>query len=138
MIQANETGSAEKQQGLKLGLFLFQPGISGGNVVTLIFAAFATMATITYVNFVQPFLLTEMLNIPAGRQGALTGALGALHEVAVILTMGVAGALSDRTGRRIVFVAGFLVLALGYLIYPLAGSEWQLFIFRQGWQAREG
>ena len=130
MVQANETGSPEEQQGLKLGLFLFQPGISGGNVVALIFATFATMATITYVNFVQPFLLTEMLNIPAERQGALTGALGALHEIAVILTMGIAGALSDRTGRRIVFVAGFLVLALGYLIYPLAGSEWQLFIFR--------
>lgn len=117
-------------EGLKLGLFAFQPGISGGNVVALIFATFATMATITYVNFVQPFLLTEMLAIPAERQGALTGALGALHEVAVILTMGVAGALSDRTGRRIVFVVGFVILACGYLIYPLAGSEWQLLIFR--------
>lgn len=131
MTNPSEPNTPAKPSGdLKLGPFLFQPGISGGNVAALIFATFATMATITYVNFVQPFLLTEMLQIPQDRQGALTGRLGALHEIAVIFTMGIAGALSDRTGRRIVFVIGFCVLALGYLVYPLATQEWQLLLFR--------
>jgi MFS family permease len=116
--------------GLKFGPLWFMPGLSGVNVATVNFAAFFTISTITFMSFVQPYVLTEMLHIPQARQGTFTGNLAALQEVVVILLMGFFGAWSDRVGRRLVFVVGFLLLAFGYFIYPLATSESQLMLFR--------
>jgi len=116
--------------GLKIGPLWFIPGYSGMNVFTLLFACLTSISAIAYMGFIQPYLLTEILHIPQAEQGALTGNLAAVQEVVVIMVMGVAGALSDRTGRKLIFVSGFLLLAAGYLIYPLANSVAQLYIFR--------
>ncbi len=111
-------------------IYWFKPGYTGVNIVTLLYAAIFSMTMLTMVNFVQPYLLEEVYEIPRRDQGALTGLLAALQEGVVILLMGLIGALSDRTGRRILFSLGFVVLAAGYFIYPLATSTEQLIIFR--------
>lgn len=116
--------------GLRLGPFWFVPGLTRGNVATVLLAAFCTMAVNTFMSFTQPYVLTEILNVPQARQGTLTGNLAAIQEVIVILAMGFFGAWSDRIGRRPVFVLGLLLLGFGYFIYPLASSESQLMIFR--------
>jgi MFS family permease len=116
--------------GLKLGPFWFVPGLTRGNVATVLVAAFCTMAVNTFMSFTQPYVLTEILNVPQARQGVLTGYLGSIQEVIVIAVMGFFGAWSDRVGRRLVFVVGLLLFAFGYFIYPLASSETQLMIFR--------
>ncbi len=118
------------RSGLHLLIYWFTPGYSVLNVVTLLYATAASLALLTLVNFIQPYLLQEVFNIPRGEQGALTGNLAALQEVVVILLMGLVGALSDRTGRRILFAAGFIVLGIGYFIYPFADSTLQLYLFR--------
>jgi len=118
------------KSGIKLGPLWFTPGYSGANIGTMLLGCLLTMSVITYLGFIQPYLLTEVLKIPPEEQGVLTGNLAAMQEVVVILIMGFAGALSDRTGRRFVFVTGFLVLAAGYAVYPLASSVTQLYIFR--------
>jgi MFS family permease len=41
----------------------------------------------------------------------------------VLLLVGVAGAVSDKTGRPLVFAAGFWLLAIGYCLYPLASGD---------------
>jgi len=106
------------------------PGYSYLNILTLLYASVFNLTLLTMVNFVQPYLLEEVLRIPRGEQGALTGFLAALQEVVVISLMGLVGALSDRTGRRILFSIGFVILALGYFLYPLASSPEQLIAFR--------
>jgi MFS family permease len=116
--------------GLKIGPLWFTPGYSGMNIFTMLFACLSSISAIAYMGFIQPYLLTEVLQIPQAEQGALTGNLAAVQEIVVIGVMGVAGALSDRTGRKLIFVSGFLLLAAGYLIYPLATSVAQLYIFR--------
>jgi MFS family permease len=116
--------------GLKFLFYWFTPGYSGVNVVSVLYGAFASLALLTLVNFIQPYLLQEVYNIPRAQQGVLTGNLAALQEVVVIVLMGLVGALSDRTGRRILFVAGFLVLGAGYFIYPLAEGQMQIYAFR--------
>lgn len=40
------------------------------------------------------------------------------------------GALSDRTGRRIVYVSGLVFTSLSFVIYPLAGTEGELIAYR--------
>ena len=116
--------------GLRFGSLWFRPGLSGVNVVTVNFAAFCTIAVITFMSFAQPYVLTESLNIPVERQGTVTGNLHALQEIVAIAVMSFFGAWSDRIGRRPVYVLALVLLGFGYFIYPLAGSEAELFLYR--------
>ena len=115
---------------LKLGPLWFQPGITGWNFTTLCYAGFSTISMISFISFIQPYLLTEILHMPASEQGTFTGFLHSLQEAIVILSTGFIGAWSDRTGRRIIFVVGFIIMAMGYLIMPLATNALQLIVFR--------
>jgi MFS family permease len=115
---------------LKLGPLWFQPGITGWNFTTLAYAGFSTISLISFISFIQPYLLTEILHMPAEEQGTFTGFLHSLQELLVIVLTGFIGAWSDRTGRRLIFVIGFAIMAFGYFIMPLAESATQLVIFR--------
>lgn len=118
------------QSGLNFLSMWFTPGFSAANVATVNFAAFGTISIITFMSFMQPYVLNEILQIPTERQGRFTGNLAAMQEVVIILLMGFFGAWSDQVGRRLVFVLGFGFLGFGYFIYPLATSESQLTLFR--------
>jgi len=116
--------------GIKLGPLYFTPGVTGKNLGTMLFAGFGTMAMISFMSFMQPYVLTELLNIPQEKQGALTGNLHAFQEILFIAAAGFVGALSDRIGRPIVYGCGFIIVALGYALYPLTDSIIQLYIVR--------
>ena len=85
---------------------------------------------IVYLSLIQPYLLTEIVGIPEARQGIVTGYLALMQECIVIALVGFVGAWSDRVGRRRIYVLGLCTLGAGYLIYPMAGSELDLFIYR--------
>ncbi len=115
---------------MKLGPLWFQPGITGWNFVTMAYAGFSTISMISFISFIQPYLLTEILHMPLSEQGTFTGLLHSLQELIVITATGFIGAWSDRTGRRFIFVLGFIIMGCGYMIMPLAASASQLIIFR--------
>ena len=115
---------------LKIGFLRFQPGITGLNLTTMLFAAFGTMAMVTFMSFMQPYVLTELMHIPEQDQGSLTGNLHAFQELIYISLAGFVGAISDRVGRPLVYGAGFFMLAAGYALYPMADSIIQLYIVR--------
>lgn len=117
----------QKPAGLKIGPLAFQPGVTYGNVAAVVYSGFITVALMSYINFVQPFLLSDILHIPADQQGSVTGNLVLLQEIIILTLMGFSGALSDRVGRRIIFVVGFLVLAAGYFLYPLVDNVAELY-----------
>ena len=60
------------------------------------YASLTTIALLIYLGFIQPYLLTEVLDIPRGEQGSITGRLASLQEVIVIVAMATIGALSDQ------------------------------------------
>jgi MFS family permease len=115
---------------LKLGPLWFTPGVTGPNLASMLFAAFGTIAMMSFMSFIQPYVLTELLHVPEAEQGALTGNLHAFQEAIFILLAGLVGALSDRLGRPLVYGTGFIVLGAGYAIYPMAESVLQLYIIR--------
>ena len=127
---AKSFGFQPDTNGLRIGPLWFLQGYSGVNVGTVMLGAYISLMLLTFMNFIQPYVIVEIVKVPEDRQGALTGFLASLQEVIVIMLMGLIGALSDRTGRRILWMAGFLILAIGYFIYPLATSELQLIAFR--------
>lgn len=85
---------------------------------------------VTFLNFVQPFILEEVLGVPADEQGRVTGFLNFLHEGTAFLLMGFVGALSDRTGRRRIIIIGFTIWLIGFLVFPLADNLLQLYLYR--------
>ncbi len=117
-------------EGIRIGPYHFSPKITRINAGVLVFVAMATLMMLTFVNFVQGYVLSEILDIPKNEQGKLTGNLAAFQEVVVIVVMSFVGSLSDKTGRRVLYTIGFVILGLGYAIYPLADSVTQMYIFR--------
>jgi MFS family permease len=116
--------------GKKFGPIWLTPGIGYANATAGIYASFTTIGLLIFLSFIQPYLLTEVLDIPRGEQGSVTGRLTMLQEVVVIIAMSATGALSDQWGRRLVYVVGFVFLGIGYFLYPLADSIAQLTLFR--------
>lgn len=118
------------RSGLQFGPFWFTPGYSALNVGAVLYFALSTMVLVTFMGFVQPFLLLENFHIPKPQQGSLTGNLAAAGEVVAILVTGLLGAWSDRVGRRFICVGGLCMMAVGYSIYPLARTLPELFAIR--------
>jgi MFS family permease len=115
---------------MKLGFLWFTPGVTGINLATMFFAGFGTMAMISFMSFIQPYVLTEILHVPTASQGSLTGNLHAFQEVIFIALAGLVGAMSDKQGRPKIYAVGFIFVALGYGLYPLASSIEQLYLIR--------
>lgn len=112
---------------LKLSI---ESSVSKMNVSTLLFGSFFGIAMMSFVNVCQPYLFTEVLNIPLEEQGPLAGDLTFWSEVVVISTIGLLGAMSDKIGRKPIWVAAFLLFATGYFLYPLADDAQQLIFYR--------
>ncbi len=92
----------------KLGPIWLNPGVTRRNALTYFYAAFFTIGMVAFLSFMQPYLLTENLGIPADEQGRATSILALPYELAFLLMVGPLGALADRIGRRPIYVAGFL------------------------------
>jgi MFS family permease len=109
--------------GIRIGPLRMRDGVSYRHVSTLFFVSFFSIAMMNSVGIMQAYLFNEMLNIPPNQQGSLTGMLLVVQELVVLLLVGVAGAVSDKTGRPPVFATGFILLAIGYCLYPLASGD---------------
>jgi MFS family permease len=93
-------------------------------------SAFITICLLSFVNLVQPYLLTEILKVPLAEQGNVTGTVLFWHEFVIIFVIGLAGSLSDKVGRRLIFAGSFLVVAVGYALMIQSGMVWHLVFFR--------
>ena len=114
----------------KLGPIELAPGISRFNAITYFYACFICIGVLAGMNFIQGYILTEMLAIPRSNQGTISGNLAFTQEIIAILLVAMFGMLSDRIGRRPVMVFGTLVVAIGFALYPFATSLTELFIYR--------
>ncbi|EFA76889.1 hypothetical protein PPL_09641 [Heterostelium album PN500] len=90
-----------------LKLHRLNQGVSYKNIVGSYIASFLT----------QPIILTNSLNIPDDKQ-------------VVLCTSHFWGLLSDKVGRRIVYVLSMLIMSVGLGIYPFANHIYVLMIFR--------
>jgi MFS family permease len=114
----------------KFGPVATEPGVSTGNMWTLMYASLASIGVVTGMAAMTTYILTVNLSIPEDRQGAALAQLALWQEIALILAYGPLGVLADKFGRRIIYVAGFLTLALGYVLFPYATNMTELSVAR--------
>jgi MFS family permease len=110
----------------RFGPVQLAPGYTPMNAATYVFAAFITVGMFAFISFIQPYLLNTNLQIPADSQGRALGLLGFSNEIVALLLVAPFGALADKIGRRPVYALGFVWLAAGFFLYPLARTFPQL------------
>jgi MFS family permease len=114
----------------KFGPVRLVQGVTARNMFIYYFATVASMLLFTFLPQFQPFILTETLGIPESQQGVLSGNLALVAEIVILLSIGGWGTLSDKAGRRVVFSAGFLIMAIALLLYPGVTTVSVLFLYR--------
>jgi MFS family permease len=110
----------------KFGPVRTEEGTSTTNMWALMYVAFVTIGLVTGMATMTPYILTTNLGIAETAQGTALGTLAFWQEITLILAYGPIGILADRLGRRAVYAAGFITLAIGYAIYPYATSLTEL------------
>jgi len=116
--------------GLKIGPYWIRPGLTRGNVAAVLFASLLSISMTVYLSLIQPYVLNEIVRVPEARQGTVTGSLVVMQELLAIAMVGFVGVWADRIGRRVMFAVGFLFMGAGYLLYPFASSEADLYLYR--------
>ena len=114
----------------RLGPIELAPGVTRGHLLCFLFASFVTIGLFTYLTLLTPFLLNVNLGLAEESQGQASGLLQFSQEIIILLCIGWWGAMSDRVGRRIVFIAGFAILGVAYALYAFAGSLTELVAYR--------
>ena len=114
----------------RLGPICLSPGVEPWHVG--VFMAVMTIASclIGFVAVVQPYLLTEVLHVPASQQGRLTGFLNTAQYGAVALCVIAAGGLADIVGRKPMLIMAMIGLIVMLIALPFAGSIAALFALR--------
>ena len=114
----------------RIGPVELAPAVQPRHGWTFLTVAFFSISMITFVSIGQAYILNQNLGIPAHVQGTISGDLVFWTEIVTLLLFGPTGALMDRIGRKPVYSAGFLVLALAYILYPFARNIAELTAFR--------
>ncbi len=121
---------ANSQTGIKFGPIWLMPGISKINVTTKLYGTFVGVTMLSGMHILGGYVLTEHLGIPRTEQGTMTGDLTFWTEIVALLLFTPVGVLSDRIGRRPVYIMGILLIGLGYGLTPFATNFAELMAYR--------
>jgi MFS family permease len=116
--------------GMSLGPIRMVPGVDPRHIFSLFFASFFGIAVMSYMNAGQPIIFQEILGLDSDSWGGVAGTLTFYHEIVVLICIAPIGALSDKIGRRPVYMAAFILLGFGHFLYPLADDLAQLTMYR--------
>ena len=102
-------------------------GSSAATSISLLGAAFFSIGLLTLVGNLRPYLFNSMLAIPDDIQGRVSAGMDVVSEIPALLLSGLVGAASDKLGRRAIYAMGFLILAVGYFLFPFVADDWTLY-----------
>ena len=118
---------ARTGDGARVGIWELAPGIERSNFFSLLGAAFFSIGLLTLVGNLRPYLFNSMLAIPDDVQGRVSAGMDVVSEIPALLLSGIVGAASDKLGRSAIYAMGFLILAIGYFLFPFVGDDWTLY-----------
>jgi len=106
----------------KFGPINLAEGVQPRHVAAYLFAAFVSIGLFIYLIALTPYILRVNVGLDDARFGQVSGDLQFWQELLVIMAIGWWGAMSDRYGRRRIYVIGFLILAVAYATYAFSTS----------------
>jgi MFS family permease len=68
----------------------------------------------------QPAFLKEVIMIPREQAGSINSGLQNMSQIATLLFVGLVGILSDKVGRRVLAVFGFLICGVFFFLFGYA------------------
>lgn len=114
----------------KFGPLRLMPGVGRRHITVYYLATVTSLLLFTFAPQAQPFVLTEILGVPESEQGVLSGNIAFVAELVILASIGTWGVLSDKLGRRPIFAAGFILMALGLYLTPSSSTIFQLYLYR--------
>ncbi len=112
-----------------LGIGLSE-GVKPSNLATHYYASLFGLSLFLFFGVIQPFVMTTLLKIPQAEQGGITGKLGVLNELTLLILTPLFGVLSDRIGRKIIYVFGFVMMGISAILYSFLDTTTELYLFR--------
>ena len=92
-------------------------GLKKRNFWSLIFIGFLVNAILPLFHIIQPIWLEKVIKIDPASYGKINANLQVIMEIVNIAFVGYIGILSDRLGRKILLMIGYVIFGLGFLIY---------------------
>ena len=108
--QSNNQPDGIDRTGLKFGPLWMVPGVKPLHLFGIFFASFFGIASMSFINTSQPYILTEILGVPLSEQGGIAGNLTIIQEIVLLCLLGPIGALSDKWGRKPLYVTAFILM----------------------------
>jgi len=118
MVEKSETTkSAPKFAGIEV-----PPELNKNNFFFLFFNTFLAGLLMAVFGILQPAFLKDVIKINQDFAGSINGLLMNLNEIATLALVALVGALSDKVGRKILALLGFVVLALFFYLLGQANE----------------
>ncbi|MBW1823367.1 MAG: MFS transporter, partial [Deltaproteobacteria bacterium] len=96
------------------------PDLRRSHFFSLYLATFFIACVTVFASFIQPLFLKQVINIPEAQAGSINSGLQNVSQVITLLLVGLIGILSDKVGRRILPVIGFIIAGAFYVAFGYA------------------
>ena len=110
--QQDATKTVRKFAGLEI-----PPDLTKGNFFFLYFNTLLIALIMVIPAILQPAFLKDIINVSLDYFGSINGLLQNMSQIATLLFVGYVGMLSDRVGRKILAIIGFVVLAVFFYLF---------------------
>ncbi|MBM4311022.1 MAG: MFS transporter [Deltaproteobacteria bacterium] len=98
------------------------PGLTRTNYFFLFFNTFIVGMFMSIPAILQPAFMNDVINIDQKFAGSINGFLQNMSQVATLAFVALICALSDRVGRKILILIGFIVLAVSFYGFKLSSG----------------
>ena len=109
------TGSGKRFAGIAI-----PPDLKWSNFFNMYLATFIMSCLMILPAVLQPAFLKEIINIPEEQAGSINAGLQSMSYIATLLFVGLVGILSDKVGRRILAISGFVACGVFYIMFGYA------------------
>ena len=119
-----------KEEFNKIGPLFLMPNVGRMNALSFFPVAMLNTSVFAFMNFMQPYILSEHLGIAQGIQGTVVGSISTMQELIILSLTALMGALADKLGRQPIFSLGLLLMSVAYFCFPLATELYHLYLIR--------
>lgn len=106
------------------------PDVRPLQVFVSLSSAAVSISLLVFISASTPFVLSSLLDVPAGRTGDITGSLILADELTALALYLPVGGLCDRYGVKYVASGGYVITAVALVLYVQCASVWELILVR--------